>query len=57
MDRLQCDCLNCGIEATIECLNSDHDPIFCPFCGEKLADQVEYEDDEEDSWDDPWCRP
>jgi len=51
MNRLECNCEFCGVEATVECLNADHDPIFCPFCGEKLSALDAKYDDYEDMWD------
>jgi len=43
MNSYQCDCVSCGVEAQVQSLNDDHDPLFCAFCGERLDEDVVYE--------------
>jgi len=45
---MECRCIVCGVEAQVECLNDDAEPMFCAFCGERLDEDVQYEQ----GWDD-----
>lgn len=44
-------CDDCGSEfeiATSE--ENEHEPMYCPFCGNEIPDEAEYEDDEDEDF-------
>ena len=53
---VQISCPNCESQYAVEFMlnNVDGDPDYCPFCGDEIPEEDDYDDEEEEYEEESW---